>query len=735
MKGKIIHISSILVVVGISLMMIIPSGLISPTKASSPWPTFRGNPQRTGLSCYNSSNNDGELLWKFHATTDIFASPTIAADGTIYIGTVESDTNTNDSYMFAIAHNGTVKWKFKPDRSSISSSVALDKDENLYFGTYYGSLSNPLDPHGMYSLSPNGTLRWKYQTQGDIEASPVVNNNTVYFGSEDGYLYSMGLDGTFNWKFHTGGSFGSSPTLGYDGTIYAAKGNNMYAINPNGTLQWKIYLPTYLSTPVVSTNWDIYVASNSNLTALDRFGRILWNFSLGFIQGGMSITSPAIGRDGTLYIYSQAPHEQIFAIDPDGTLKWNSSTLSSASPMDGWSPAVSSDNTIYIERGRGILALNPHGTIKWDKFYAGSNWETSPAIGQDGTVYFVSGTNDLLALGNKTALPQMPSDCYPTPSSPPQDNAPVFLSHPDSTPHDFKVAPGKKVNINIFGNDPDYQDEGRLRYSLIKAPEGTTIDQWTFICPAYMDCLDASYEGANINWSPKAKDLGKHTIIVSLTDGIKNVTTSFNITVQEPVSGVFVNNMGQGQILIWVFSAFMVVLGMAFVGGTEVGVFGMYSFVLLMYTRIKGEKILDNFVRGQLYGIILQWPGSSFSDLKRTLDKPNGTVVYHLKALEREGMIKCVSRYGKKLFFPSSFIVTDDYFALTDAQRAVYNIVKAYPGISQRRIAKRTGFKTPRVNKIIQKLSQRGMLEVVKGKPYVQGDQVLKDDSSVRVSS
>jgi outer membrane protein assembly factor BamB/predicted transcriptional regulator len=686
---------------------------------NTPWPMFRGNPQHTGYSCYNTSNNDGELLWKYHTNGSMDASPTIAADGTIYIG-------SGDYYLYAIAHNGILKWKYKMENYT-QSSVALDKDGNLYFGSQDMSL---------YSLTPEGTLRWKYQTQGWIESSPVIGNDTVYFGSnggyrtDDGYLYALGLDGTLKWKSHAGSPFWSAPVLGYDGSIYVAPFNNhLYAFNPNGTMQWNISLSTWKSTPAVGPDWNIYIGSGSNLTAIDRFGRILWNYPLGEQSNDMFGSSPAIGRDGTIYIYSDRGF--LYAINANGMLR----SMLNLTGYDHYRnesehfgghnygpPSISSDGMIYIDMPFFMIALYPNGTVKWqhlqDDRSNGSTSPTTPAIGQDGTVYFVSGTYDLIALGNPMALPQSASNCRAQPSPPPKNHEPAFFS----VPYDTKVVSGRTLKLRVIGIDADTLDDGRLRYSLVQAPDGMAIDKMT----------------GDINWSPRKGDIGKYTVVVGVTDGINTTTTSFNITVkQEPVSGVFATAGTPRGTLIWLLSLFIIVIGVALVGGTEVGVFGMYSFVLLLYTRLKGEKILDNFIRGQLYGMILEWPGSSFSELKRKMKRPTGTVAYHLQALEKEEMIKSVSRGTKKLFFPSTFIVSDEYFTLTDAQRVVYNVVKVNPGISQKGIAKRTGFKTSRINKIIHRLSERGMLDVVKGKStqcYVQGDQFSIDEKLEPVS-
>ena len=74
--------------------------------ADSPWPTFHSNPQRTGLSLYNTSHVDGTVLWTYQTGNAIESSPAIGEDGTIYVG-------SHDGYLYAISKNGELEWKTK----------------------------------------------------------------------------------------------------------------------------------------------------------------------------------------------------------------------------------------------------------------------------------------------------------------------------------------------------------------------------------------------------------------------------------------------------------------------------------------------------------------------------------------------------------------------------------------------------------------------------------------------
>jgi len=47
----------------------------------------------------------------------------------------------------------------------------------------------------LYAISPDGTLKWSFETGGSIYSSPAIGEDeTVYFGSNDGCLYAISTD-------------------------------------------------------------------------------------------------------------------------------------------------------------------------------------------------------------------------------------------------------------------------------------------------------------------------------------------------------------------------------------------------------------------------------------------------------------------------------------------------------------------------------------------------------------
>jgi predicted transcriptional regulator len=123
---------------------------------------------------------------------------------------------------------------------------------------------------------------------------------------------------------------------------------------------------------------------------------------------------------------------------------------------------------------------------------------------------------------------------------------------------------------------------------------------------------------------------------------------------------------------------------------TEVGQFSFFYFFYLLYTRIKKEYVLDNFTRGQIFGYIKAHPGVHFSAIKRALELKNGSLAYHIRALEKRGFVTSKRDRGYKRFYPMTMKLPEKNIReLIPIQRSIVDIVKDNPGISQTSIAKR----------------------------------------------
>lgn len=137
------------------------------------------------------------------------ASPTIAPDGTIYLG----GSNSN---FYAITAQGQLKWLFEAQRelAGIASTAALSADnQTLYFGANKG---------GIYAVNAaDGSLRWQYDIYGSIFNSPALDSQGIlYTGSTVGHVFAIDTAaGKRVFDYDAGAAVWTAPSILPNGSI------------------------------------------------------------------------------------------------------------------------------------------------------------------------------------------------------------------------------------------------------------------------------------------------------------------------------------------------------------------------------------------------------------------------------------------------------------------------------------------------------------------------------------
>jgi outer membrane protein assembly factor BamB len=267
-------------------------------------------------------------------------------------------------------------------------------------------------------------VKWKFPTGNRVVSSPVIDNKTIYFGSDDGNIYAVDSEsGRQLWKYTTKGAVSSTPAIA-DGVLYVVSyDGKLYAINAaTGATKWKFAtegehrfeakgldglepknqtmadpFDIYLSSPVVVQGAVYFGSGDGNLYAVNaESGELKWKFK----AGDVIHASPAFSN-GLVYVGSWDSY--FYAIDAaSGKERWRfhggEDALIHNQVGFQSSPAVV-DGVVYTGcRDSNVYALDAAtGKEKWRCFNELSWVNSAPAVA-NGKVYFATSDSSLFRI-------------------------------------------------------------------------------------------------------------------------------------------------------------------------------------------------------------------------------------------------------------------------------------------------------------------------------------------------
>ncbi|MCJ2564265.1 MAG: pectinesterase family protein, partial [Candidatus Thermoplasmatota archaeon] len=144
---------------------------------------------------------------------------------------------------------------------------------------------------------------------------------------------------------------------------------------------------------------------------------------------------------------------------------------------------------------------------------------------------------------------------------------------------------------------------------------------------------------------------------------------------------------------------------------TEVGKFAFLSLLVPLYTKLRKRNVLDNYERGRIYQYIEMNPGEHYSQIKRDLTLPNGSLVHHLRVLEKASKIKSRTDGRFKRFYTlDTRIPVPNGGVLSEVQKRVIDAVKDVPGVTQKEIAALLGVHQSSVSYQMGRLEERRLI-------------------------
>ena len=265
-----------------------------------------------------------KLLWKFK-TGDKIASGCTFSEGIVYCG-------SRDGYLYALeSGTGNVVWRFKA--GDILNSKPFVVGKRIFTGSYDGYL---------YCLhKKTGGEIWRFKTGGNVSFLDdiLMENDIIYFGSQDGYLYALTIDGKEVWRFKTGGGVMALPAILNDNTIIlGSRDYNVYAIYKNsGKELWRFQsehgVPTasgFAASQPIITRDSIFIASSAGrVYCLNHKGKKKWEFNA---EGSFWVSG--LFYKGNVYYGSEDCH--LYCIDAEtGKEVWRfSARLLSQEPAE-----------------------------------------------------------------------------------------------------------------------------------------------------------------------------------------------------------------------------------------------------------------------------------------------------------------------------------------------------------------------------------------------------------------
>lgn len=173
---------------------------------------------------------DGAVAWTYKVDDDLYSNstPSLGSEGAIYaVFVLKGATKDGAARVVALdAATGKFRWeKHLPLYAFASPTVGAEG--LLYVGCGDGKL---------YALEEkSGRIRWTFATGEHIQASPAIGaDGTVYVASYDQKLYAVnGKTGKKKWEASLGSGIQSSPIVSRGGTVFVGSlDGNFYAIRP-----------------------------------------------------------------------------------------------------------------------------------------------------------------------------------------------------------------------------------------------------------------------------------------------------------------------------------------------------------------------------------------------------------------------------------------------------------------------------------------------------------------------
>ena len=382
------------------------------------WTTFQHDSRHSGLSPFVGPQTD-TVKW----TLDLFDAPvpSVGPTGLIYLALCSPDSQCWNWKLIAVNPDGTIAFQTATYFGRAGSTPTIADDGTIYVGTRTSSGSG----HDLYAFYPDGSFKWKISLWAFGQSVTLGPDGAVYVPLGGGWptsceLLALNPDGTSKWIADCmGRAYLNAAAVAPNGNIIVTgvtSGHWTFVAahsSADGSQLWSLTYPTlpaeiigypFISPPSVAPDGTIHFSTSSSsfgglrLWAVSATGQLLWS-SQNLSPGG-GLSTPALAPDGTILIATSgynAPPEtpaRLFAFSPSGQVRWS---VDLANPTGVPQVAVDANGTSYVSLNANgcsapcattplLFAVNSNGSLLWSHSAVIAN---SNVLGSANTLYAI----------------------------------------------------------------------------------------------------------------------------------------------------------------------------------------------------------------------------------------------------------------------------------------------------------------------------------------------------------
>lgn len=253
----------IFIIVTIALALVLSSCTMGPRAVGTPGLTAGEDTVYLAFQqyVYSVNSESGTEVWRYPSKGNIqvvfYAPPEVDGDA-LYVGDLANKFHKLNSAT------GAEVWTFDQAKGWFIGKAKAAGDIILA----------PSSDRSLYALDDSGSLMWKFSKDFALWGQPVVEGDSVYFGSLDHKVYALNLQtGELLWEVQLSGAINASPLFDPEtGLLYVGSlGKEMVAINAeSGKISW-----SYPEDGTISSVWATPILQEGQLIFADETGKII----------------------------------------------------------------------------------------------------------------------------------------------------------------------------------------------------------------------------------------------------------------------------------------------------------------------------------------------------------------------------------------------------------------------------------------------------------------------------